>query len=463
MVELIQPHIVAIPYPAQGHVLPLMELSLWLVKEGCRITFVNSEFNHKRVIKASSGNNDVRNKISLVSIPDGLGPEEDRTDLKKLTEAIAQVMPGKLEEVINLINECDENGVSCVIADQNLGWALGVAEKLNIRRVAFWPAAAATLASLFSIPKLIADGVIDSDGAILKKQGIKLSANMPTMKPSDFVWATFPDPAMCKMVMELVVENNERVKSADWIICNSAKELEPGAFALFPQVSPIGPLLASNRLGSSAGHFWPEDSNCLKWLDQQPHNSVIYVAFGSFTILDLTQFQELALGLESSERPFLWVVREDLILNGGNSAYPKGFKDRIGSRGYIVKWAPQQKVLAHPSIACFLSHCGWNSTVESVSNGVPFLCWPYFADQMFNQSYICDVWKVGLGFNKNEFGVIGKEEIKNKMDKLFGDETFKERALDLQAKVNSSVKGGGNSNKIFGEFIDWIKTQRGSM
>ncbi|XP_049381902.1 UDP-glycosyltransferase 83A1-like [Solanum stenotomum] len=462
MVQFI-PHIVAIPYPAQGHVLPLMELSLWLIKElGCKITFVNSEFNHKRVIKSLSENDNVQDKISLISIPDGLEPHEDRTDLKKLTESINEVMPGKLMEVINMINSNDSQ-ISCVIADENMGWALEVAAKLNIRSAAFWPAAAATLASLFSVSKLIDDGIIDKDGAILRAEGIKLSPNMPMMNPSDFTWATFPDPAMRKMIMDLVADNNERVKFADWIICNSAKELEPGAFAMFPQVSPIGPLLASNRLGSSAGSFWPEDSNCLKWLDQQPHNSVIYVAFGSFTILDLTQFQELALGLESSKRRFLWVVREDLILDGDDSAYPKGFKDRVGARGHIVKWAPQQKVLAHPSIACFLSHCGWNSTVESVSNGVPFLCWPYFADQLFNQSYICDVWKVGLGFNKNEFGVIGKEEFKNKMDKLFGDETFKKRALDLQAKVNSSVKEGGNSNKMFGKFIDWIKTQRGSI
>ncbi|XP_060194459.1 UDP-glycosyltransferase 83A1-like [Lycium barbarum] len=457
-----QPHIVAVPYPAQGHVLPLMELSLWLVKEGCKITFVNSEFNHKRVTKALSENDNVRNKINLVSIPDGLEPEEDRTDLKKLTEAIGEVMPGKLEEVIKMINEPDENGVSCVIADQNVGWALGVAEKLNIRRVAFWPAAAATLTSFFSIPKLIDDGIIDSDGAILKKQGIKLSPNMPIMNSSDFTWAFFPDPALRRVIFDLINDNAERVKSASWIVCNSAKELEPEAFAMFPQMSPIGPLLATNRLGSSTGHFWPEDSNCLNWLDQQPHNSVIYVAFGSLTILDLTQFQELALGLESSKRRFLWVVRENLILNG-DSVYPKGFKDRVGNRGHIVKWAPQQKVLAHPSIACFVSHCGWNSTVESVSNGVPFLCWPYFADQLFNQSYICDIWKVGLGFNKNEDGVIGKEEIKNKLDKLFGDTTFKERALDLQAKVNTSVKGGGSSNKMFGKFVDWIKTQRSSI
>ncbi|KAM3286445.1 hypothetical protein P3S67_025244 [Capsicum chacoense] len=123
MVQLM-PHVVAIPYPAQGHVLPLMELSLWLVKEGCKITFVNTEFNHKRVISSLSENDDVRNKINLVSIPDGLEPHEDRTDLKKLTESLAEAMPGKLEGVIKMINEFDEYGISGVIVDENMGWVL---------------------------------------------------------------------------------------------------------------------------------------------------------------------------------------------------------------------------------------------------------------------------------------------------------------------------------------------------
>ncbi|KAK1352353.1 hypothetical protein POM88_053292 [Heracleum sosnowskyi] len=74
----------------------------------------------------------------------------------------------------------------------------------------------------------------------------------------------------------------------------------------------------------------------------------------------------------------------------------------------MVSWTPQVKVLRHPSIACFLSHCGWNSTSEGVSNGVPFLCWPYFADQFLNQTYICDVWKVGLRCDKDETGIVSK-------------------------------------------------------
>ncbi|KAJ0042394.1 hypothetical protein Pint_19077 [Pistacia integerrima] len=95
--------------------------------------------------------------------------------------------------------------------------------------------------------------------------------------------------------------------------------------------------------------------------------------------------------------------------------------------------------------------------MEGVSNGVPFLCWPYLGDQFLNESYICDVWKVGLKFNKNESGIITREEIKNKVDQVLCDESYKERVLKLQEKTMDSVREGGQSNKNFKNFLDWIK------
>ncbi|KAH0969509.1 hypothetical protein GBA52_028594 [Prunus armeniaca] len=112
-------------------------------------------------------------------------------------------------------------------------------------------------------------------------------------------------------MFQAMVKSNKTTLAADWLLCNSAYDLEPAAFTLAPEILPIGPLLASNRLGNSAGYFWPQDLTCLNWLDQQPPCSVIYVAFGSITVFDQTQFQELALALELSQRPFLWVVRPD--------------------------------------------------------------------------------------------------------------------------------------------------------
>lgn len=145
------PHILAIPYPAQGHVIPLMEFSQFFVKHGFKVTFMNIEYNHERVVNALAEKNDT---IHLVSIPDGMNPLDDRNDLGNLSKAIFRVMPDKLEELIKDISRVEGENITCVISDESMGWALEVAEKLKIWRAAFWPAASALLALGFSIPKL---------------------------------------------------------------------------------------------------------------------------------------------------------------------------------------------------------------------------------------------------------------------------------------------------------------------
>ncbi|KAL1809631.1 hypothetical protein ACET3Z_026621 [Daucus carota] len=451
------PHILFVPYPAQGHVMPMMELAQKIAEHGFRVTFVNSDFVHNQIMSTLSKKNDFGDGIHLVSISDGLEPGEDRKDLGKLTAAMHKFMPGKLQEVIEKINRAEDDGkISCVVADISIGCAFEIADKLKIKAVAFCPAAAAQMAVFFSLPKLLEDGIIENDGNVTKKQMIHLSPTMPPLNTETFVWACFSDLATRKAMFELFAIGSKYMKLAKWILCNSAYELESAAFTSFPEMLPIGPLSASNKLGDKQGSFWPEDSACLSWLDQQPACSVIYIAHGSFTIFDQIQFQELALGLELTNRPFLWVVRPDMT-DETSDIYPKGFKERIGSRGKMVSWTPQVKVLRHPSIACFLSHCGWNSTVEGVSNGVPFLCWPYFADQFFNQTYICDVWKVGLRCDKNENGIISKDEVKSKVEQLLGDNNFKERAMNLKEKVVNAVSRDGCSNKNLSNFIEYLK------
>ena len=183
---------------------------------------------------------------------------------------------------------------------------------------------------------------------------------------------------------------NHFVKQCNWLLCNSFYELDSLALNLIPKIMPIGPLLLANQSSSHIGSFWPEDSTCLSWLDKQPMNSVIYASFGSTSKFSQRQLEELALGLELIGQPFLWVFRSDII-NEALSEFLDGFRTRIANHGRIVNWAPQEQVLAHPSTACFLSHCGWNSTLEGISMGVPFLWWPYFTNQFQNKSYICDV------------------------------------------------------------------------
>ncbi|KAK7295446.1 hypothetical protein RJT34_18355 [Clitoria ternatea] len=452
------PHILVLPFPAQGHVNPLMHLSKRLVQHGFKITFLNTDFNHKRVVSATNEHVNLEGpRMRLISIPDGLGPEDDRNDLASLCVAMLRTMPSLVERVIEDINGLDDDAsekISGIIADVNMSWALEIADKLGIKGAVLCPSAAAISAMQESIPKLIQDGILDSNGLPVKNRKFQILPGMPIMDTADIPWC-IGDSTSMKIIFDYVVRLVQWSHLTDWRLCNTTSDLEPEALSLCPKILPIGPLMESDDNLRSLGQFWEEDLSCLSWLDQQPPCSVIYIAFGSFTVFDPLQFKELALGLELTNKSFLWVVREDIDTKGNTkTAYPDEFQ---GTRGKIVKWAPQQKVLRHPATACFISHCGWNSTVEGLSNGVPFLCWPYFADQVFDKSYICDVWKVGLGFDLDEKGLISRWEIKKKVDQLLGDDNIRGRSQKLKGMIVNNTLEGGQSYENFNKFVEWLK------
>ncbi|WVZ67057.1 hypothetical protein U9M48_016196, partial [Paspalum notatum var. saurae] len=237
--------------------------------------------------------------------------------------------------------------------------------------------------------------------------------------------------------------------------CNN--ELESEALALLPKEAlAVGPLVVSTTLTSDI-HFWSQDLASLAWLDAQAPSSVVYVAFGSYTVFDAARLQELADGLVLTGRPFLWVVRPNSTSGGVDEGWLDEFRRRVGGKGMVVGWAPQRRVLSHPSVACFLSHCGWNSTIEGVCHGVPFLCLPYFADQFLNQNYICDVWGTGVKIRADEQGVVTKEEIRGKVDRLLGDEGIKARALSLKSRACASVADGGPSHQDLLKLVNLLR------
>ncbi|KAK1269479.1 UDP-glycosyltransferase 83A1 [Acorus gramineus] len=454
------PHALVIPYPAQGHVISLMELSHRLVDRGFVVTFVNTDFDHARVVASLPGPRPRTGPtpLRLVSIPDGLEPCADRNDIKRLTLAVQEYMPECLEEL--LMRAASEGSpVTCVIADHCMAWALDVAKKMGLRAAAFSTASASMLVMALSIPKMIDDGTIGDDGVPTEpNRMIRLSPEMPPMNTTHVWWNRFGDPSTNRVLFDYITRGNKSIDTAaEWVLCNSFSHVESSIFKYASIVRPIGPLLPGVRPGRPVGRYWPEDSSCEEWLDKQPPKSVVYVAFGSFTVFDPRQFQELALGLELMGQRFLWVVRPD-VTEKMNRAFPRGFEERVAGRGRMVGWSPQQRVLAHPSVACFMSHCGWNSTMEGVTNGVPFLCWPYFADQFLNESYICDSWKIGLRLCKDVEGIVTKEEIEAKVEALLSDGEVVGRALELKEMAAMSISEGGSSYDNFNEFVDSMKT-----
>lgn len=166
------PHALVLPYPAQGHVIPLMELSHRLVDLGFTVTFVTTEHTHRQLLAAfpePSTTTAGPDRLRVVAVPDGLAPDDDRADLGCLTAAVLRAMPGHLEELIRETTESAGDGggrITCVVADQGMAWVLGVAGKMGIRTAAFWPGSAGMLATMLSIPKLVEDGIIDPEGKL---------------------------------------------------------------------------------------------------------------------------------------------------------------------------------------------------------------------------------------------------------------------------------------------------------
>ncbi|XP_050220767.1 UDP-glycosyltransferase 83A1-like [Mercurialis annua] len=456
-----KPHAILVPLALQGHVGPLMKLAYKLASHGIKVTFVNTQSIHMQITSAMSQEMKDQCPINLAAIPDILEPGGGEQDMSKLMEDGPKYMRVHLQNLIQNINqENNEAQVSYVIADITNGWALEVAKKMCIKTAAFAPFGIGTLALGLHAPKLIEAGIIDIHGLPIREETVSLSKEMPSWNINELSWSCKGDLEVQKFIYNSFVKNlAENVRNSDSIIVNSFYELEPSAYHLVPKILPVGPLLENSHSGPIAGNLWSEDSTCLSWLDQQPNGSVIYAAFGSTTVCNQHQFNELVHAFEIIGRPFLWVVRSDFTTDNGSNEklHDSNILERVQNYGKIVKWVPQEKVLAHPSIACFFSHCGWNSVIEGVSMGVPFLCWPYVGEHIHYKNYICETWKVGLEVNTNENGIVTRHEIKSKIEKLVSDNDIKINSLKLKEMATKSVGEGGTSYKNLLSLVDQMK------
>lgn len=229
------------------------------------------------------------------------------------------------------------------------------------------------------------------------------------------------------------------IRSSSAVICNTVDCLERSPLEQLRQqcsvpVFPIGPLHTIFPTASSS--LLKEDRGCIKWLDKQIHNSVLYVSLGSIASMNENELREMAKGLSNSKHPFLWVLRPGSLL-------PKDFDEIIGDRGSIVKWAPQKEVLAHKAVGGFWSHCGWNSTLESICAGVAMICQPCFGDQKVNARFVTHVWRVGLEMDNN----LVSTEIEKAITRLMVDEEgheLRHRVISLKEKIELCTQEGAS-------------------
>jgi hydroquinone glucosyltransferase len=245
------------------------------------------------------------------------------------------------------------------------------------------------------------------------------------------------------------------------------RDAENGAF---PPVYPVGPFVRSST-GEET-----DESACLEWLDRQPEDSVVYVSFGTGGALSVEQTVELAAGLEASGHKFLWVVRMP-SLDGNPCALgtvpgdkddplawlPEGFLERTRDQGLAVAaWAPQVRVLSHRATAAFVSHCGWNSTLESVAAGVPMVAWPLYAEQKTNAAILTEVTGVALRpAAVRGDGLVPRQEIAAAVRELVKGEkgsAVRLRARELSEAAARAWSPEGSSRRALGEVAGRWKT-----
>ncbi|AES74874.2 putative 7-deoxyloganetin glucosyltransferase [Medicago truncatula] len=277
----------------------------------------------------------------------------------------------------------------------------------------------------------------------------------------DFVRAKYPNDSM----VEFILEASGRAHRPSAYILNTSNELEKDVMnalsTVFPCIHAIGPLSSflnqspENHLTSLSTNFWKEDTKCLYWLESKEPRSVVYVNFGSLTVMTAEKLLEFAWGLANSKQPFLWIIRPDLVI-GGSAVLSSEFVNEISDRGLITSWCPQEQVLNHPSIGGFLTHCGWNSITESISAGVPMLCWPFFADHPVSCRYLCNTWKIGIEIDTN----VKREEVEKLVNELMVGEKAKkmrQKAIELKKKVEEDTRPGGcsymNLEKVIKEVL----------
>ncbi|GAV63596.1 UDPGT domain-containing protein [Cephalotus follicularis] len=212
------------------------------------------------------------------------------------------------------------------------------------------------------------------------------------------------------LIIDIILDVTERAKRASAIILNTFNSMEhqflSALSSMLPPIYSIGPLqlLLNEVPDTDLKHFgsnlWKEEPECLEWLGSMDANSVVYVNFGSITVMTPDQLVEFAWGLANSKQTFLWIISPDLV-SGDSAILPPEFFADTKDRALLASWCPQEKVLNHLAIGGFLTHSGWNSTIESVCGGVPMICCPFFAEQQTNCRYCCTKCGIGMEINND--------------------------------------------------------------
>ncbi|PKI31888.1 UDP-glycosyltransferase 84B2-like [Punica granatum] len=467
-------HVMLITIALLGHLNPMLKFARRLTRKGVNVTLATTEMDCRRMPRnktlASDGSlSSTTAPINVEFFSDGLSPEFERDKHGEVFfESLYNVGSKNLSD---LLAELHAKGMrfSCVVYNPFLPWVAEIASDHGIPCAVLWIQAWGVLSIYYHYctnPHHFIDMEKDPNAII----------RLPQMSPlavKDL--PSFILPSSPPFLKKLVLDFTRSLKKVKWVLGNSYDELEDKAqllpIDLRSSLRSVGPLVSPAMLGQeveeanniSGGLDTSNvESSCMKWLDQQTPNSVIYVSFGSMLILSQSLVENIAMGLKNSNRPFLWVVPppEMAFMKAAIEGEPlHKFMEETMGRGLVVMWSPQELVLTHPAIACFVTHCGWNSAIETVSGGVPVIATPKWSDQPTNAKLLVDVHKIGVTLGnvlEDAISARGVEDcIKEVMEGPRALE-MRKRAMQLREAARRALRDCGSSDKNIDDFINEI-------
>ncbi|CAJ1947027.1 unnamed protein product [Sphenostylis stenocarpa] len=440
-------HCLVLVFPAQGHINPMLQFSKLLERQGVRVTFVTTVFCAKSLQK-------VPPSIALETISDGFdevgypGASSHKAYIDKFWE----VGPPNLAELLEKLGRSEDDHVDCVVYDSFFTWPLDVAKRFGV-------VAAAYLTQNMTVNNIYYHVQTGKLQVPLVEHEIFLPT-LPKLQPQDlpsFFLTYEQDPSL----IQFVVSQFSNIHKADWILCNTFyemdKEIVDWTMKIWPKFRCIGPNIPSFFLDEQYeddqdyGVTELKRDECIEWLDEKPKGSVVYVSFGSIATFEEEQMEELASCLKECSHYFLWVVRKS-----EEKKLPRDFEKKT-EKGFVVTWCSQLRVLAHEAVGCFVTHCGWNSTLETLCLGVPTIAIPFWSDQSTNAKLMEDVWKIGIRAPIDDKKLVRGEALKHCIRDIMENDKGKEmknNAVQWSNLAVKAVRNGGSSHKNLLEFIN---------
>lgn len=486
MVAEPQQHFLLVGVPVQSQINPILRLAWRLTSLGVRVTFSNSVFAHRHMFPDNDDallplDDPLDPLISYHPYSDGYDdrrPAPNPTDVARYMDMAREVGTETLFAVATAASEAkDRVPVTCVVYALLVPWAAQVAKRLGVPSFLFW----IQPASLFAVYYHYFHGY---RSAIDKIGGLDCSSSvtsvelpgLPRLEARDLPSTICGPISHCDVWTAAILRDLERTYrildeeiaasaagriSRPKILVNSFDGLEEEAVEAVSkavELIPVGPMLPPANTGSHAADLVKHHNtnDYMQWLGRWPERSIVYVSFGSFSVLEREQVDEFARAIIDTGLAFLWVLRDDIV-----SPAEELVSGALAERGKIVSWCDQVQVLAHPSVGCFVTHCGWNSTSEAIAAGVPMVAVPFSTDQPMNARLVEGLWRVGLRENVDAEGIVRAPGLTKCVQMVMGSgdhaAAIRRAAAELGDKARAAIKKGGSSDRNLIAFVNSVR------